>query len=306
MILPAAFPPPWAGGWGEDRKGVFAEVVVRGVTMEMRWIPPGRFLMGSPEDEPGRSKDEGPQHGVTLSRGFWLAATPCTQAQWEAVMGSTPSLFKGPDRPVESVSWEDCRAYCAALNKLLPGLEARLPTEAEWEYACRAGTTSAFNDGSACTAPEGDVPALNRLDWYDRDSGGETHMVGQKVANVWWLYDMHGNVWEWCQDLYGSYASESQIDPTGAESGDFRVVRGGGWFFHARICRSAYRFWSHPGFRGDDLGFRLAAGQLPEKNERSEGRGAEEADALGPRDEASAPRPERHALREKSRKAARK
>ena len=259
-VLPPDFPPLWAGGWGEDSRGVFAEIVVNGIPIEMRWIPPGKFPMGSPSGEDGRFDWEGPQHEVTLTRGFWLGSTPFTQAQWEAVMGKNLSQFKGGDRPVEMVNWENCQEYCEALNKLLPGLGARLPTEADWEFACRAGT-SAFNDGSPCTAPEGADPALDRLGWYDKNSGGETHPVGQKQANAWGLYDMHGNVWEWCEDWFGSYPPEAQIDPAGPENGVVRVVRGGSWNNPARSCRSARRAGFDPGYRFDNLGFRLAAGQ---------------------------------------------
>jgi formylglycine-generating enzyme required for sulfatase activity len=198
-----------------------------GVVTHLRWIPPGRFLMGSPDEEVGRDSDEGPQHLVTLSRGFWLAGAPCTQAEWHAVMGTNPSGFKGNDLPVEQVSWRDCREFCKRIRLRFPGLEPRLPTEAEWEYACRAGTTSAYNDGSACTEPERKDPALDRLGWFNENSGGKTHQVRQKEANRWGLYDMHGNVREWCEDWYGDYSADDQVDPTGPASGSARVFRGG-------------------------------------------------------------------------------
>ena len=201
-------------------------------------------------------------------------------------MEGTPSHFKGAERPVESVGWEDCQRFCEAWNQRLPNVQARLPTEAEWEYACRGGTTNAFNDNSACTAPEGEDPALNRLGWYDKNSGGETYLVAQKDANAWGLYDMHGNVWEWCQDWFGKYEPGAQTDLRGPNTGDDRVVRGGCWDFHVWGCRSACRGGFRPGDRDGRLGFRLAAGQPPEAVERSERREAEGADAPGPRDEA--------------------
>ena len=260
---PLSVPPAWAGGWGEDSSGFYVDLVVGGVRMELRWIPPGRFLMGSPEDEVGRWKAEGPQHEVRITRGFWLGATPCTQAQWQAVTGQNPSHFKhDPACPVETVSWEDCMAFCRQLDSLLPGLGAGLPTEAQWEYACRAGTASAFNDGSACRMPEGEDSALDILGWYGRNSGSATHLVAEKNPNAWGLYDMHGNVWEWCSDLFAdSYSFKAQTDPTGPFEGVRRVVRGGSSWSAAKNCRSAYRGRSEPDFRDSYLGFRLVAGQ---------------------------------------------
>ena len=131
---------------------------------------------------------------VTLTKGYWLADAPCTQAEWEAVIGTTPSNFKEPDRPVEEVSWEECQQYCEKLRARFPAVPARLPSEAEWEYACRAGTTTAFNDGSACTQPEGNDPAMARLGWFVENSGGEAHPVRKLAPNQFGLYDMHGNV----------------------------------------------------------------------------------------------------------------
>jgi formylglycine-generating enzyme required for sulfatase activity len=234
--------------------------LAQGVIAHFRWIPPGRFLMGSSEDEFGRWKDEGPQHYVALSRGYWLADTPCTQAEWVGVMGTEQSHFKGSDLPVEQVSWEDCQEYCKRIRLRHPGFEARLPTEAEWEYACRAGTTSAYNDGSSCTKPEGNDPALEKLGWFNKNSEKKTHPVRQKEANRWGLYDMHGNVYEWCADWYGEYFVDEQVDPTGPASGSVRVFRGGSWLDQAWLCRSAFRYGRHPGSRYRFLGFRLALG----------------------------------------------
>ncbi len=146
-IPPSEFPPSWASGWRWDQFGLVAELYHNDVLFKFRWIPSGQFQMGSPETESGRYDDE-TLHSVTITRGFWMGESACTQAQWRAMMQENPSEFKGDDRPVEQVSWHDCVKYCQRLNVLVPGLYARLPSEAEWEYACRAGTNSAFNDGS--------------------------------------------------------------------------------------------------------------------------------------------------------------
>ncbi len=234
---------------GEDMYGTWMRFEVKGVSHRMRWIAPGTFTMGSPANEENRFEPEGPQHKVTLTRGYWLGATPVTQALYEAVMGSNPSHFEGPERPVENVSWNDAQAFVKRLNELVEGLGACLPTEAEWENACRAGTT-----GSRY-GPLGDIA------WYGSNSGNQTHDVGGKHANSWGLHDMLGNVWEWCSDFSGAYESEQQTDPSGPTAGERRVFRGGSWNASARRCRAAYRFAGHPGGRGGNLGFRLARGQ---------------------------------------------
>ena len=259
--------PDWARRMGRDRFGLFLEFDLDGVLFRLRWVPPGSFLMGSPEDEKDRYPDEVP-HRVTLTRGYWLASTPCTQEQWQAVMGRNPSHFKGSNRPVESVDWQQCREFCARLQDRVPALEFRLPTEAEWEYACRAGTTTAFNDGSACTKPEGKDPALERLGWHGEGEKGETHPVGELAPNSWGLYDMHGNVWEWCADYCGFEEAsvvtdtyvDGAVDPL-CTKGAWRVVRGGSAWISAGRCRSAIRGRCEPGGRDWSLGFRLAAGQ---------------------------------------------
>lgn len=260
------FPPSWADVFGEDDCGVFAECEVRGVRFVWRWIPPGRFIMGSPDSEMGRWDHEGPQHEVVLTKGFWLGETPVTQGQWEAVAGQNPSHFKGPDRPVEQVSWLDCREFIQQVNGLLPGLHAVLPSEAQWEYACRAGTRSAFNDGARCTQPEGADSALEVLGWFKENSEGGTHPVRQKMGNAWGLYDMHGNVWEWCRDAWKGkgYASRGEMAVDPEETGDDsvgRVVRGGCSFDDAGNCRAAIRIGFVPSDRGRDIGLRLSAGQ---------------------------------------------
>ncbi len=273
------FPPVWAEVFGEDDCGIFAECSVKDVRFVWRWMCPGPFKMGSPEDEEGRWSVEGPQHDVILTRGFWLGETPVTQAQWQAVMGDNPSRFKGDQRPVEQVTWPESRDFATKLNALLPGLHAALPTEAQWEYACRAGTQSAFYDGSACTQPEGDDPALDKLGWFDKNSGGETHEVKLKAANAWGLHDMHGHVWDWCRDAWDEKAyakrGKTTLDPETKEDDEsaVRVVRGGSWDFRARDCRAAFRFGIRPGDRWFSRGLRLAAGQEPaepQKTERSD------------------------------------
>ena len=231
-------------------------------------IAPDEFLMGSPTDEKGRYEWE-TQHQVRLTKPFWIGRHPVTQAEYEAVMGDNPSDFKGPRRPVENVDWHQAMAFCAKLTEraraagcLLEGFVFRLPTDAEWEYACRAGTTSAFNDGSDCTKPTGKDPALERLGWYDKNSGNETHLVGEKQPNAWGLHDMHGSVWEWCLDGQRKFTSKAQTDPLGPEAPDARRgVRGGSGWSGAGLCRSASRGALGPGRRGRFLGFRLVAGQ---------------------------------------------
>lgn len=165
------------------------------IDMRFTWCPPGTFLMGSPPEEVGRYDDE-VQHRVMLTKGFYLGVHPVTQAQWRAVMGSNPSWFKGDNLPVENVSWYDCQAFCKKLGGLV-----RLPTEAEWEYACRAGTTTVYHTGD-------DEEALSRAGWYYTNSGGQTRPVGELTPNAWGLYDMHGNVWEWCADWHDEYSKE--------------------------------------------------------------------------------------------------
>ena len=219
---------------------------------ECVWCPPGQFMMGSPTSERGRDSDE-VQHEVVLTRGFFLSETECTQGQWEAVMGGNPSYFKGTEWPVEEVSWEEAVEYCRKLTAkqraegiLADGWEWRLPTEAEWEYAARAGTTGAR------------YGKLDTIAWRDGNSGIQTHPVKQKAANAWGLYDMMGNVWEWCSDWYGDYPTGSVTDPTGPSSGSDRVLRGGSWFNDAGYARSAVRGRFDPGCRGNVLGFRPA------------------------------------------------
>lgn len=283
--------PSWASRFGQDQFGLFAEFDVEGVEFRMRWIPPGSFRMGSPDGERGRWADEeGPPHLVTISQGFWLGETPCTQEQWRAVMAENPSELKGSGLPVDSVTWDEAGEYCERLGRQMGALGFRLPTEAEWECASRAGTESAFNDGSDCTQPEGRDPALDRLGWYSGNSENTTHPVAQMLPNAWGLYDMHGNVWEWCADGMRDYARGDALDPKGPEDERAgRVVRGGCFWIDAWYCRSARRDADAPERRDRTLGFRLAAGQ-PAAASGALGREARGAAALGPEGAAGGPR----------------
>ena len=238
-----------------DSYGQYIDMTIAGVIMRFRRIQPGSFMMGSPESE--RWSDE-VLHEVTLPKGFCLADTVCTQKQWEAVMGDNPSYYKGEKRPAENVSWEDCLVFLERINSQMPGFDFRLPTEAEWEYACRAGTQTPFSFGDNLTTDQanynGDYP-------YNNGPKGK-HRIGTVEVesfpcNDWGLYDMHGNVWEWCSDWYGEYPTGSVTDPAGPDDGPLRVLRGGSWNFSAQSCRSAYRYCGYPGCRFDDVGFRL-------------------------------------------------
>ena len=237
------------------------------VTQRLRWIEPGVFLMGSPESEAGRYENEGPQHEVTISHGFWLFDTPCTQALWETVMdGENPSSFKSPDRPVERVSWDDVQQFLKRINALVPGLELVLPTEAQWEYACRAGTTTPFSFGGNITPEQ--VNYNGNYPYSDGERGvyrQKTVPVASLPANPWGLYEMHGNVWEWCADGHRTYTADGVTDPVGL-AGLYRVLRGGAWYDDARLVRCAYRFALDPGSRDFSFGFRCArvqAGREP-------------------------------------------
>ena len=301
---------PWADRMGRDAYGIWAEWSLHGITHRMRWISPGRFWMGSPEDEEGRWDDE-PLHEVELTRGFWLGEMPCTQDLWEAVMGENPSRFKSGDRPVESITFEQVAAFIERLNEGCGG-GFRLPTEAEWEYACRAGTRTATYAGSMTILGANNAPILEGIAWYGGNSGVEfdleeghdasgweekahefskagTRRVGQKLPNPWGLYGMLGNVWERCSDWYADDLTLGQegllMDPTGPESGGDRVVRGGSWCYHARYVRAAYRdAWLDDDDAYGLVGFRLARGhELKEKGERGGGGAPGEERASAPR-----------------------
>jgi formylglycine-generating enzyme required for sulfatase activity len=218
------------------------------VGMTFVQIPAGQFVMGSPENEDGRDTDE-TQHSVTISKNYYMSAVPVTQAQWVVVMNGDPSRFLGDLLPVEQVTWFEAVDFCRKLSAM-EGKHYRLPTEAEWEYACRAETTSQYNtgDGTAAMAVAG---------WYMDNADGRTHPVGEKNANSWGLFDMHGNVWQWCSDVYDDYPDGAATDPTGPASGKRRVCRGGSWNTGASECRSAARNDLDPKARYFDCGFRV-------------------------------------------------
>ncbi|MFC1489536.1 SUMF1/EgtB/PvdO family nonheme iron enzyme, partial [Thermodesulfobacteriota bacterium] len=249
--------------------------IINSFGMEFVYIQPGTFTMGSPPNEPERDNDE-KQHKVVLTKGFYMQTTEVTQGQWKAVMGSNPSYFKncGNDCPVEKISWRNVQEFIRKLNQRESDSIYRLPTEAEWEYACRAGSSTILTNGNLSELKCGYDSNLDNVGWYcgnssviydgcydARRNGGKscagTHIVAQKKPNAWGLYDMHGSVWEWCQDWKGNYPTGSATDPTGPSIGSHRVVRGGSWGNEAMSCRSANRFGNSPGNGGNDLGFRL-------------------------------------------------
>ena len=230
-----------------------------GAEMEFVWIEPGTFMMGSPESEVGRYSDEGPVHEVEISEGFWLGKYEVTQGEWASVMGSNPSLRRGDfRRPVEWVSWNDVQEFIAKLNDAAGDSLYRLPTEAEWEYACRAGTQTRWSLGDEDGEDES---LLGDYAWYKNNSSSDTKVVGGKLPNAWGLYDMHGNVYEWVNDWYsnGDYYNSSPrvIDPPGPTFGSYRVLRGGHFADDAQSLRSALRAGFRPSSRKNWLGFRL-------------------------------------------------
>jgi formylglycine-generating enzyme len=256
------FPPRWANAWGDDQYGLWADLTVNGMTQRMRWIEPGEFVMGSSSAERRAiaAKDirkwsdqhESPQHMVKISDGFWLADTPCTQAFWSGVTASNPSRFKESDEskclPVESVSWGDVMTFLTQLCSLVPEVIPMLPEEAEWEYACRAGTQTAYW-------------------WGDRPNNALANMevafeqtteVKRFKPNPWGLYDVHGNVWEWCDDTKRPYSNKAEIASEEANSSDLRLLRGGSWVNSADLARSAYRFDAPRGHSWSSSGFRFA------------------------------------------------
>jgi formylglycine-generating enzyme len=227
---------------------------IRDLGLDMLWVKPGTFTMGSPTTEAGREKDE-TQHQVTLTNGFYLGKHEVTQAQWEKVAGSNPSRFKGVNRPVEQVSWDELTSFCEKLTELerkagrLPaGMAYQLPTEAQWEYACRAGTKTAYSFGDELTAKDAN---------FDKNMG-ETTDVGKYPANAWGFHDMHGNVWEWTADWYGDYPTGTVSDSVGPVSGSDRVVRGASWYITRHSARSANRARIESAFSDNNLGFRLS------------------------------------------------
>ena len=244
----------------------FYRFVQQSVTTNMIYIPKGTFTMGSPTGEVGRSGDE-TQHAVVLTSGFYMCKYLVRQADYRALMGVNPSNFTATNgfipedlrRPVEMVSWNDATSYCAQFTqqeavagRLAPGWEYRLPTEAEWEYACRAGTTTRFSYGD-----DPEYEDLTSYAWYYANNDVCTHPVGQKRPNPWGLFDMSGNLYEWCQDWYGNYPSGTVTDPQGPDTGQHRVTRGGHWMSAGADCRSASRYHYAPATRNDLVGFRI-------------------------------------------------
>ncbi len=280
--------PVWAKHIGTDDYGTYADLAIptgkgRFVPQRMRLIQPGTFAMGSPDDEPGRYDWEGPVHDVTLQQGFWLFDTPCTQSLWRAVMGKNPSRFKSAARPVEQVSFEDVTRFLSEVNARVDDLNLRLPSEAQWEYACRAGTSAATYAGPMEILGDNNAPVLDDIAWYGGNSGvgfelrngydstgwtdkqydhakAGTHKVKLKAANAWGLYDMLGNIWEWCEDGWQNNYEGAPTDGSARSAGGtaYRVLRGGSWDGDARYVRAAYRLWSDPSDRGGNLGFRCA------------------------------------------------
>ena len=222
-----------------------------GVSFEMVEVRGGTFRMGgtSEQGSDADSDDEYPVHSVTLS-GYYIGKTEVTQALWKAVMGSNPSRFKGDNMPVECVSWDDCQEFIRKLNSLT-SQNFRLPTEAEWEFACRGGNNSRGYKYSGSNY-------IDNVAWYDGISGDKTHPVATKLPNELGIYDMTGNVWEWCSDWNGKYSSGAQTNPKGPYDGSYRVVRGGSWDDNAKGCRSSNRTCNSPGYRADYLGLRLS------------------------------------------------
>ncbi len=223
------------------------------------WCPPGTFRIGSDELEVTHKFNEAPVD-VTLSKGFWMQQTEVTQQQFSALMGVNPSFHKGDQHPVDSVNWLEAREFCRRLSELPPekktGNNFRLPTEYEWEYACRAGTTTIFSFGS-------DETGMEDYAWFTKNSLRTTHPVAEKKPNPWGLFDMHGNVSEWCEDFYGDYPSEPVTDPRGPESGEMRTLRGGGWFYVGENARSCHRDAYAPKTRYIGLGFRIVLTNTP-------------------------------------------
>jgi formylglycine-generating enzyme required for sulfatase activity len=254
--------PAWTHTIGRDQYGLYVDFSVKAHTQRLRWLQPGLFLMGSPSDEPQREINE-LQHKVVLTKGFWLADTACTQGLWQAVMGKNPSSFTGDDQlPVDSVSWKDSMEFINRINSFIPGLDLRLSTEAEWEYACRAGTRSPFSFGAQISTDQ--VNFDGHRPYHD---GPESRYLRETVAvkslpcNNWGLYEMHGNLWEWCSDWLGDYQAGTVTDPQGPATGVSRLLRGGCWFSDGRHVRSAHRDGYDPYDRFNFVGLRLCRAQ---------------------------------------------
>jgi len=286
--------PEWASHVGTDQYGIYAILTIYDKKQLFRQIPAGTFIMGCDDAESDAAWVNrkrtftdaphgsclSPQHIVKLTSPFWIADTPCTQEFWHEVMGSNPSKFNDDLRkPVEQVSWEDCKNMLSSLNRLRPGLKARFPTEAEWEYSCRAGTTTATYNGDIAYIGARNAPALDAIAWYSGNSGlpgramaidstgwsekqydhkrACTQLPRGKLPNMWGLYDMIGHVWEWCADWLGPIMKITVSDPLGPESGTYRVNRGGSFASIPSFCRSAARSGDKPDSKGLSQGFRI-------------------------------------------------
>ena len=254
--------PPWAFAIGRDRYGLFTEITVKDVRFVMRWMPPGNFMMGSPEDEPERYPYEGPQHSVKIKEGFWLAETVCTQELWTAVMGDNPSRFTDDSQnPVENVDREEISVFMETINSLVPYLSVCLPSEAQWEYGCRAGTTTPFWFGDELSVEKANYDGRKPYnDGLKGEFRGKTVPVKSFERNPWGLYQMHGNVWEMCQDFWHNTYNGAPDDGSVWEGGDIEIIvyRGGSWFHFGQFLRSASRGNWH--FANVNRSFRLALG----------------------------------------------
>lgn len=268
---PRPFPSQHASAFGHDKYGYWQTLVISAVDVCFRWVVPGNFTMGSPEGEIGRYENEG-QHDVTLSSGFWLAETPCTQTLWQAVVGTNPSDFEGAENPVENISWQDVDTdFLPTLAKIMIDFCPRFPTEAEWEYSCRAGADSAFSFGESLDHSQSryteiwDSESIDELDRAHRqlkknDRYG-TCSVNNFEPNRWGFSQMHGNVYEWCSDWLGDYSVHAVTDPqvlANPTGEDKRTLRGGSWRHIGRNLRSASRDGELPAYRLNVIGFRLA------------------------------------------------
>ena len=254
-MIPQQFPPSWASSWGEDALGLWLILGLHGIRQRFRWIKPNNFLMGAPEEETAGlflpSKET--QRAVQIWHGFWLAETTVTQELWQTVQHSNPSSFQGPAQPVEQVSWEDVQNFLQQLNSMLPDMKARLPTEVEWESACRAGSDTPFSFGEQIKPEQ--VNFNTSSDGWEELYRRRPVPVRSLPANAWGFYEMHGNLWEWCADLWqdhGEARCPAEVLPK------LRVVRGGSWVCDAASVRSASRDRYPADYKGASIGFRLA------------------------------------------------
>ncbi len=257
LTHPPGFPYEWCESWGEDNFGIWLEFDIKNITLRMRWIKPGTFLMGSPEEEPYRNHNEN-QREVTVSKGFWFADTACSQELWQIIMENNPSYCKGSRKPVENVSWNDCKEFLDKINIYLKNLALSFPSEEQWEYTCRAGTTTSFSFGINITPDlvnyNGKYPYLGNENGLNRE---ETVEIKSLPPNQWGMYEMHGNVWEWCVDLFGKYNTDIMVEGIQTTENQYRVLRGGSAYSNATNCRSAARSKFHFSDRYNRNGFRF-------------------------------------------------